>query len=519
MRLRFVCFLLTAAIAAAQPSPETKATARELLDSAERLAGGTQQPHIHVMALMDIGAVYNVFDKGKSILYLRNAFAATATVPEDDGRFFRTRFQGEIVKRLADISISDACDMLRGMAQPGKDSGTGSATKRVVDVLLQKSDFDRAMEMVNLVPDNADYAFDAAEQILRQLPVNDSRRAIVFGNALTAYRKNSTGTAFPHMLGRVWRQVPRDSAVAAVRAVVDAIIERADDPGNTEAGFSGNEEGFKKANSKKAKELVELIHVVRELDPKRAKELLVKYPEIADAPVPKESKEDAKKDEKKADANDDDQDFAMPLIPIHGTNNLPEMQAEMENLTKMTAKGEEAQAMIEKDPAKALALIDEIPPRFRVSMLATGALKLSAKNPELARTLLNKCATLLSEVKDPGDRVLPWARIAEAAHTLKNDKMAEESLQHALDDLTTVYAWDTNADEPNVALPEYWPSIVGCRLVMWSAKKVLGAGAEPLLASIPASDLALLARVELARALLEQPRKEWSIAFEHSSSK
>jgi len=68
MRLRCVCFLLTAALAAAQPSPETKATARELLDSAERLAGGTQQPHIHVMALMDIGAVYNVFDKGKSIL-------------------------------------------------------------------------------------------------------------------------------------------------------------------------------------------------------------------------------------------------------------------------------------------------------------------------------------------------------------------------------------------------------------------------------------------------------------------
>ena len=142
---------------------------------------------------------------------------------------------------------------------------------------------------------------------------------------------------------------------------------------------------------------------------------------------------------------------------------------------------------------------------------------MSAKNAEFGQTLLDKCATLLSEIKDPGDRVMPWAKIAEAAHTLKNDKFALEALQHALDDLAAVYAWDTDADAPNVALPEYWPSIVGCRMVMWSASKALGVNAEPLLAGIPVSDLALLARVELARALLEQPRKEWSIQWEHTS--
>jgi hypothetical protein len=515
MRLRFVCFLLTTVMAAAEPTPETKAAARELLDSAEKLVGGTQQSYIHVMAMMDIGAVYHVFDKQKSIVFLRDAFAATSTIPEEDGRFFRTRFQGEIVKRLADVSISDACDMLRGMAEPGKDSGPGSATKRVVEVLLShdKPEFDRAMEVVNLVPENADYAFDAVELILRKLPANDSRRAIVFGNALTAYRRTSTGTAFPRMLGRTWKEIPRDSAVAAVRAVVDAITQRADDPGNTEAGFSGNEEGFKRANSRKAKELVELIHVVRELDPKRAQELLVKYPEIADAPPPKEPKA-----EEKASNNDDDGgDFAMPLIPFRGTLNLPEMQAEMQKYTKMMAKADEAKAAIEKDPAKALALIDDIPPRFRVSMLAEGSAKLSAKNPELAQSLLEKCATLLKEVKDPGDRVLAWAKLAEAAHTLKDDKLATDALQHALADAGEVYAWDTDADAPNVALPEYWPSLVGCRLVMWSASKALGVGAESLLAGVPVSDLALLARVELARALLDQPRKEWSIQWEHTS--
>src|SRR5437879_189241 len=112
----------------------------------------------------------------------------------------------------------------------------------------------------------------------------------------------------------------------------------------------------------------------------------------------------------------------------------------------MQAKGEEAMALFQKgDAAKALALVEEIPPRFRASLLALGSSKVSKENTALGQTLLEKCATLLSEIKDPGDRVLPWAKIAEAAHTLNNDKFALEALQHALSDIGEVYAWDTDA--------------------------------------------------------------------------
>ena len=86
------------------------------------------------------------------------------------------------------------------------------------------------------------------------------------------------------------------------------------------AGFSANEEGVKRANSKKAKELLELIHVVRELDPKRAKELLAKYPEIADAPAPQEPTTE----EKKSDA-DEEPELTMPLIPFQGSMNVAAM--------------------------------------------------------------------------------------------------------------------------------------------------------------------------------------------------
>jgi hypothetical protein len=144
------------------------------------------------------------------------------------------------------------------------------------------------------------------------------------------------------------------------------------------------------------------------------------------------------------------------------------------------------------------------------------ATRVSSKDPKFAQTVIEKCATLLAETKDPGDRVMPWAKIAESAHILKNDKLTTEALQHALSDVGAVYASDTDATNPNVAMPEYWPSIVGTRMVMWSASKALGIEAEPLLAGIGVNDLALLARIELARALLEQNRNEWSISWEHS---
>jgi hypothetical protein len=488
--------------------------AREILDRAAQMAGAAP-PVVHVMAMMDIGAVYRVFDKEKSVSLLRHAFAATSAVPEDDGTNFRTRFQTEIVKRLAAISPAEAGDMLRAMAEPGKDTGAGSATLKVVDVLMgrEQPEFDRAIEMVNLVPETGEYAYDAAERIFLKLPKGDLRRTLVFGNALAAYQRRSTGIAFPGMLSRCWRQLPRDTAQSAVAGVVNAIVGRAEEPGNTEAGFSANEEGVRRANSRKAKELLDLIHVVRELDPKRAKELLAKYPEIANSPAPKEP---AEQKAAAAGSDDDPTDFAMPLVPFRPTMNAEAMTAELDKYLQAMKKVEEARAAMPEDPKKAMELAAEVEPRLRASLLATLAEMASGKDPALGRSLVDKCAGLLSDLKDPGDRVLPWAGIAEAAHKLNKDELAAEALRHALDDVVEVYTRDMDPDMPNTALPDQWPSVVGCRLVTWSAVKVLGAEAEALLSGIRNQDLVLLAHVEMGRALLDERRREWSIQWNYS---
>jgi hypothetical protein len=522
--IRLVSALWLAATVLAQSPAETppdvlakeREKARELLDRAAGMAAPAK-PAIYVIALMEIGDAYQKLDRAKAISYLRDAFAATATVAEEEGYSYRTRFQGEVVKRLALISAGDAADMLRGMAQPGKDAGGTSAARRVVDALLasSKPEFDRAIEVVNLVRDSSDYPYDAAERIFLKLPKNDSRRVLVFGNALAAYRKRPAGTAFPHMLARLWRAIPRENAQTAVAAVVQEIQNRADDPGTAEAGFSINEEGTKRANSRKAKELVELFGVVRELDAKLARDLLVKYPELEDAPkAPPEPPEESAP---AAASGEDDEMYAMPLIPFRGTLNINEMQAEMEKYQKAMAKGDEATKLLKDKPDQAMAMAAELPARLRASLLATWADRASREKLELGERLLSQCTALLADLPDATDRALPWVTIASAAHRLKNEKLAMEALQHAFDDLVAIYAQDNDTDMPNVALTENWPSIQGCRVITWVATKTFGLGAESLLGGIHNPDLALLAHVEMARALLDLRRREFSVQWLHTS--
>jgi hypothetical protein len=76
------------------------------------------------------------------------------------------------------------------------------------------------------------------------------------------------------------------------------------------------------------------------------------------------------------------------------------------------------------------------------------------------------------------------------------------AVQHLLAEARHLYTEDTNADEPNLAPRVFWPSCHAYKTAMYCAGKSLGMDAESLLAEIPDSDLALLASIELAAAVL-----------------
>ena len=94
---------------------------------------------------------------------------------------------------------------------------------------------------------------------------------------------------------------------------------------------------------------------------------------------------------------------------------------------------------------------------------------------------------------------------AEAAHELKETKLAWDMLAAALADADEMYKVDANPKSPNTVIREHWPSINGARMVAWRAVKLLGIDVEGLLANVQNPDLLLVAKIDMAAGLLDKP--------------
>lgn len=95
---------------------------------------------------------------------------------------------------------------------------------------------------------------------------------------------------------------------------------------------------------------------------------------------------------------------------------------------------------------------------------------------------MSESIEILKEIKEPNDRIQAWSAIVEAAHRIGDDKLTWEAIDQGLADAIELYKRDIDADAPNAAL----------------------------LLRITDPDLALLARVEMAQALLGRAHESWS---------
>lgn len=235
---------------------DVREKARELLDGAAQVLS-TTPPDLQVDGLIRVAECYQELDKQKAVELMRQAFAGTAALPEDSDRGFRCRMQADIIGKTAAMSQPEAIEMLRGMAEPVKDPETRArAADRVVQVLLEKSDFERIFE---------------------KLPKEDARRLLVFGNAADAWKHSASG-AFPRMVARHWREVPPQMAQAAVESVVTAILARKDDTSASESLSAGDKSV--RLKSRHSRELFDIMPPLRALDPQRAAGLMAKYTDL-----------------------------------------------------------------------------------------------------------------------------------------------------------------------------------------------------------------------------------------------
>lgn len=510
MCTRWIALLFAAGVVVAQNAPESndvkKQKARELLEKVDT-ALGALNPEVSAMVLAQLGGAWKPIDEKRAVSSLQQAFAAAAALPDDGDRPVRSKMEGEIVKAAVQINLAEASQLLRGMA--ASDSRT-EAANAVINALVEKKEYDQAMEVLALTPADADYPFAAAQNLFEELPKDDSRRLLVFGNAASAYRRRP-GDAFRLFLGKHWQEVPRETAQASLAVVVRNVLDREDEPGSGESLETAK--GTVKLAGRKSMELFDLLGAIRALDPVRFKLLEEQYADLRAAakqfPEGRQSVENsgtmrtvAHKDSWNSSFNDSDS--GLDVLPPLGlfSGDPDKLQEEMRSFMTAQKKAGEALAAFPKDHTRGLSLADDVSlPSLRAVLLLKFAENVK-KDPAAARNLLSKGESILGDIADPGDRVQPAISAAELEHELKNDKAAWALMEQAMTGVVALYKSDTNAERPNKALREFWPSTLGCRFNMWNAAKFFGTRSEELIASLPGPDLPLMAQVDLARALL-----------------
>lgn len=522
MRTLGIGILLTAVFTFGQKPPVDKKAARELLDQVAEQAGSTRSES-NVIIMMHLGEAYSALDEDKGAEFLKQAFSSTAGLEGD----LRSSLQSEVVKKLAEVDVDAAAELLRSMTEPGKGfEGGKSAAERVVELLLEDEEFDAAIEVLNLMPATSDYPFAAAQKLFEKLPVADSRRVVVFGRATEAYTKRSEGE-YSKLLQAHWKDVPRSLALTGLAAVVNALENRNKETRTTESVET--EKGSVDLGSQEAIEFFRLAALLRELDPKRLDDLLKKHADLAKAlekfPDGKnsgsttttsrtsQSGNNSNASINMSSGNDDDDQPALGAIfgllgGISTIQSQPEMEALMKQWSESTKKAE--QVMAEKDVRKAIAKAEEIAmPGIRAEVLGTLAKK--AKDP----AALEKCKSLLGDIKEPAKRFAGWLAAAEAADLLKDEKGAWDSLTHAAEDARAMYKKDSDAEKPNLAPRDFWPSIAGARLTGRLATQLCGTRSLSLWAEVTEVDFVLPAKIETARQLLGLPLKMASILERH----
>ncbi|MES1262466.1 MAG: hypothetical protein ABUS49_12095 [Acidobacteriota bacterium] len=489
---------------AEKPTPRQKA--RQLLDGVAETAGSAQ-PQVAASAMLYVGENYDLFDHKKALEYLHQAFASTVAIPPGREDTRRAGLQSKIAAATAPLSLPDAIDMLKQIqvAPDFEGDPRQRALTAVVSRLLGKSQFDDAMELINSVGSTGPYPFAAARQVFEKLPVDDNRRLSIFAYAMSAYALRP-GKDFSELLARHWKELPRSMVQSALGSVIENIL-KVDDSDQFLSLTLSNEKGSVNLHSSQDAALFDLMHVVREIDPKRADEILETRAELKSA---------LQKFPDGAIGMGDN-------VSRSGTSGFgradPGLQQRMALEGLAESLSQQAMAAVEKkDFPKAISLAKSIPaPERRVEILTRIASGAGALDQTTAKAMIGECIDALKEVKDPAVRASSWNNIAEAAHRAGDDKLAWEAIDHSLDDSAELYKADVNADSPNEALRDEWPSTNSYRRAVITATKLMGVDAEPLLGQIADRDLALFARVEMAQTLLERPHESWSTSVSRTS--
>lgn len=509
---------------AAPSAPSPQVVVHRLLDSALDLASATPPP-VHAFALLHIADNYGKFSPERSRELFNRAFSIAGGIEDPRARAI---LQGAIVKAVAPLDPVVAARMAPLLSADPRDAASRNpAIESVVSQLVAKKNLAQANELLASLPSGAEYPFGAAHIVLKSTAATDPEHLLVFTRALAAFQEYPHGT-FPSLLSAYWKDLPDPTLQTSLRALqVCASATPKQDPNATVYFGSDNNGPPLEAVTR---ERLEALSVLRTIAPAQAADLIAGTPAVRalaeqhpDAPTlralpspepPAAEKSAVGKDKPSADDGDDD--FFNPGIALEDPKDLQSAMEQMRRNSESEKRAAEVLKIAADDPAKALGSVSSIPQvAHRVDVLASLARKAAAKDPAAATALLAKAVGLLAELKEPLIRMFALIQIAQVYRALHDDPHTWDTYQQALQAAVAVHQNDTSQERPNTALPEYWPSTQGTRMIVMAATEALKEKAEPLLADIADPSLALFARIAMAQALLGRPMTEMNMSVSH----
>ena len=370
------------------------------------------------------------------------------------------------------------------------------------------------MNLLNQAPPGRGFPYDAATQLLLELPrERDADKQAIFVRAMASDHEEHSmavgGDDFASMLVRFWQHLPASVALDAIHQILDE--SRSD----TEQISLNSASGRISFNDLQQYRRFELLPVLRELDATEAEKLLnasqqaqaqlQKFPNGMQSLDPTIRDTPLKKGE----------ESGISSVSMGVQGQLGPMLQQQQTAEAYDTRMAEISHLAEDNPRQAIAKATMLPasdgataPRAQALLdIARIALK---KNPSAARDALEQVPESLKNVDLYGPSVFGmrheyWAEGMEMAVQLGEVGLAKNLLKVGMDQAEKLKSKDMDDSDPNRALKAMWPSAALMSRLIVAAAGISPQTALDMLGELTDPDLHALCLVRLVNNRLGVP--------------
>jgi hypothetical protein len=484
--------------------------ANQTLESAESQARGLEAP-MRSYSLIQIAEAFTVSDPAKARGLLQDAFSASLAIQDDP--FAKENLQLEIFRLLLPISLSDVEERLtQAEARPRKQSSDS-----IIARYLEKKQFDKAFDLVQLVTSLDEFPYLAAGRLLDALPAEmNAEKQTLFASAVASYRahehKGAFGTvgesSLTGLLVRFGDSIPPKLAMEAI----DEILSQArknDDKFSVTVGGEGGSATF---NSNYEYQLFSLLPLLRKLDESGANRLIEENAALKPA---MQQFPDGIHSVSPKPAAAPGQDAAPPRrsTSYNVSDNGNKASSEETMRQEMQRRSDLILKQAESDPTQAIAQASALPVTIaswmqspRANALESIARMTMKKQPASARLALADLRKAITDLP-LRDQFKYISSAADIYLQLDDKDKAEDVVSDGLGVAARLLDHDINPDDPNKALKAWWPSTDAYRRLVEIETKISHPATAKLLQEIKDPDVRTLESIMFARALLGLPMK------------